>query len=89
MAMSSWSHSRRRRIPPGRVSASSSLESFYEFGSRIGIWRLIRLFDTYQVKPTIFVCAQALERNLVVTAAFVERRYDMVDTAIDGSPISG
>jgi allantoinase len=55
-----------------------SLESFYEFGSRVGIWRLIRLFDAYEISPTIFVCAQALERNAAVTAAFVERKYDMV-----------
>src|SRR5581483_6792989 len=55
-----------------------ALESMYEFGSRVGIWRLIELFDAYQVQPTIFACALAMERNPAVTRAFVERGYDMV-----------
>jgi len=38
-------------------------ESVYEYGSRAGIWRLMRLFDEYRVKVTFFACAVALERN--------------------------
>jgi peptidoglycan/xylan/chitin deacetylase (PgdA/CDA1 family) len=38
-------------------------ESVYEYGSRAGIWRLMRLFDEYEVKVTFFACAVALERN--------------------------
>ena len=38
-------------------------ESVYEYGSRAGIWRLMRLFDEYGVKVTFFACAVALERN--------------------------
>lgn len=53
-------------------------ESVYEYGSRVGIWRIIDLFDKYQVRPTIFACAVALERNPHVAQAFVERDYDMV-----------
>lgn len=55
-----------------------ALESFFEFGSRVGIWRLIELFDDLRVRPTIFACGQALERNQAVAKAFVERGYDMV-----------
>src|SRR4051812_40737209 len=40
-----------------------SVESVYEYGSRAGIWRLMRLFDEYAVKVTFFACAVALERN--------------------------
>jgi len=61
--------------PGGREFA---LESFFEFGSRVGIWRLIELFDQYQVPPTIFACALAVERNPSVAKAFVERKYDLV-----------
>ena len=39
------------------------VESVYEYGSRAGIWRLLRLFDEYQLKVTFFACAVALERN--------------------------
>ncbi|MCY4088284.1 MAG: polysaccharide deacetylase family protein [Actinomycetia bacterium] len=39
------------------------VESTYEYGSRAGIWRLLRLFDEYRVKTTFFACGAALERN--------------------------
>jgi hypothetical protein len=39
------------------------VESVYEYGSRAGVWRLMRLFDEYQVKVTFFACAVALERT--------------------------
>jgi peptidoglycan/xylan/chitin deacetylase (PgdA/CDA1 family) len=55
-----------------------ALESFFEFGSRVGIWRLMELFDDVRVKPTIFACGLALERNPAVAKAFVQRGYDMV-----------
>ena len=38
-------------------------ESVYEYGSRAGIWRLMRLFDEYKIQVTFFACAVALERN--------------------------
>jgi peptidoglycan/xylan/chitin deacetylase (PgdA/CDA1 family) len=38
-------------------------ESVYEYGSRAGIWRLMRLFDEYDVKVTFYACAVALDRN--------------------------
>ena len=53
-------------------------ESVSEYGSRVGIYRCIDLFDRFQVNPTIFACALALERNPAVTAEFVQRDYDIV-----------
>ena len=53
-------------------------ESVSEYGSRVGVYRCIDLFDQYKVSPTIFACALALERNPVVTAEFVQRDYDIV-----------
>lgn len=38
-------------------------ESVFEYGSRVGIWRLLRLFEEYNVPVTIFAAAVALERN--------------------------
>jgi peptidoglycan/xylan/chitin deacetylase (PgdA/CDA1 family) len=38
-------------------------ESVYEYGSRAGNWRLMRLFDELDVKATYFAAAIALERN--------------------------
>lgn len=55
-----------------------ALESIYEFGSRVGIWRILEIFDRYEVRPTIFACGVAMERNPRVTQACVDRGYDMV-----------
>lgn len=38
-----------------------SMESIYEYGSRAGVWRLKRLFDTYQVPVTVFAVGLAVE----------------------------
>jgi putative urate catabolism protein len=39
-----------------------SMESIYEYGSRAGVWRLLRLFRKYHVPVTVFAVASALER---------------------------
>jgi peptidoglycan/xylan/chitin deacetylase (PgdA/CDA1 family) len=38
-------------------------ETHMEYGSRVGIWRLCRLIDRYQIPATFSACARALERN--------------------------
>jgi allantoinase len=53
-------------------------ESIYEFGSRAGVWRILRTLDEFDAVATVFVSAVALERNPLVAKAFVERGYDMV-----------
>jgi putative urate catabolism protein len=40
-----------------------SMESIYEYGSRVGVWRLKHLFDSYQVPVTVFAVGMAVERN--------------------------
>ena len=52
------------------------LESVYEYGSRVGIWRLLNLFDEYQVKVTMFACGMALERNPDVGKAIQEAGHE-------------
>ena len=39
------------------------VESVFEYGSRAGVWRLLRLFDEYELKVTFFSCAVALQGN--------------------------
>ena len=43
-----------------------SMESIYEYGSRAGVWRLLRIFNEYQVPLTIFAVGMAVERNPAV-----------------------
>ncbi len=52
-------------------------ESFFEYGSRVGVWRLLDLLDRYQVKATFFCCALALERNPDVAKEVVARGHEV------------
>ncbi|QBR84564.1 chitin deacetylase [Legionella israelensis] len=40
-----------------------SMESLFEYGSRSGLWRLLRLFDQYHIPLTFFVTGFALTLN--------------------------
>jgi peptidoglycan/xylan/chitin deacetylase (PgdA/CDA1 family) len=46
-------------------------ESMFEYGSRAGVWRILRLFEEYKVKSTFYAAAVALEKNPAVGAAIV------------------
>ena len=50
-----------------------AFESGYEYGSRAGIWRLFRVFDTAAIPVTFFATAVALERNPGVARRLAER----------------
>ncbi|MEE4022730.1 allantoinase PuuE [Gordonia sp. PKS22-38] len=50
-----------------------SMESIYEYGSRAGVWRILRTFSRRELPLTIFAVAQAMARNPEAAAAFVER----------------
>lgn len=39
-----------------------SMESIYEYGSRAGVWRILKLFEKHQIPLTIFAVAMAAER---------------------------
>ena len=55
----------RVRLRDTRASAIATcpIESMYEYGSRVGFWRLHRLFAGRQIPITVFGVAMALERN--------------------------
>ena len=44
-------------------------ESMFEFGSRVGVWRVLRAFQSRGVPATAFACALALERLPALAAA--------------------
>ena len=50
-----------------------AVESMYEYGSRVGIWRLFRVLDTANVPATFFAAAVALERNPDVAKKLARR----------------
>jgi peptidoglycan/xylan/chitin deacetylase (PgdA/CDA1 family) len=52
-------------------------ESMFEYGSRVGFWRLVRLLTERNMTATVMGCALALERNPDATAAIREHGYDV------------
>ncbi|UWZ99587.1 allantoinase PuuE [Vibrio splendidus] len=54
-----------------------SMESIYEYGSRAGVWRVLRLFDEYEIPLTVFAVAMAIERHPDVAKAMVEAGHEI------------
>ena len=54
-----------------------SMESLYEYGSRAGVWRVLRAFERRQLPLTIFAVAVAIRRNPEVAAALKELGHEI------------
>ena len=54
-----------------------SMESIYEYGSRAGVWRILREFEQRRLPLTVFGVAMALQRHPDLTQAFVELGHEI------------
>ena len=54
-----------------------NMESFYEYGSRAGFWRLHRMFTERRIPVTVYAVAMALERNPDAAAAMLEADWEI------------
>jgi allantoinase len=54
-----------------------SMEQVYEYGSRAGVWRLLRLFERHGVPVTVFGVAMAMERNPAAVDAFLAAGHEI------------
>ena len=54
-----------------------SMESIYEYGSRAGFWRLMRLFEARRIPITVFAVGMALLRNPDAAAAMVKGGHEV------------
>ena len=54
-----------------------SMEGIYEYGSRAGVWRILREFERRQLPLTVFGVAMALQRHPELTAAFKELGHEI------------
>ncbi|WP_374251692.1 allantoinase PuuE [Xanthobacter sp.] len=54
-----------------------NMESVYEFGARVGIWRLLRLFGERNMPATVYGVATALARNPDAVAAMQEAGWEL------------
>ncbi len=52
-------------------------ESMFEYGARVGFWRLHRIFTRFGVPVTIFGCAKAFEANPPAAAAIAASDWDI------------
>lgn len=64
------------RVPRGDRDLGA--ESMFEYGSRVGFWRLYRLFRDRRLPLTIFASALALERNPAAAQAVADSDWDVV-----------
>jgi allantoinase len=63
--------------PPAFAARHLSMESIYEYGSRVGVWRILREFERRGLPLTVFGVGMALQRCPEVTAAFVELGHEI------------
>jgi putative urate catabolism protein len=63
--------------PPSYPARHLSMESIYEYGSRAGVWRLLREFERRALPLTVFGVAMALQRHPELTQAFVELGHEI------------
>ena len=54
-----------------------SMEGIYEYGSRVGVWRILREFERRGLPLTVFGVSMALERHPELTQAFVELGHEI------------
>jgi allantoinase len=54
------------------------MESIYEYGPRVGLWRLLRLFAERRIPISVFAVAMALERHPEAARAIVEAGHEVV-----------
>ncbi len=52
-------------------------EGMFEYGSRVGFWRLMRLFEERKLPMTVFGCALAMERHPPACAAIKAAGHDV------------
>jgi putative urate catabolism protein len=62
-------------VPRGQRDLAA--ESMFEYGSRVGFWRVMRLFAERDLPATVFACGLALERNPEAAKAIVDAGHDV------------
>lgn len=63
--------------PTAYAARHLSMESIYEYGSRVGVWRVLREFEQRALPLTVFGVGMALERHPDVAQAFIEAQHEI------------
>ena len=62
---------------PLQGERNMSMESLYEYGSRAGVWRVLKLFREFDIPLTIFAVAMAAQRHPDVIRAMVAAGHEI------------
>jgi putative urate catabolism protein len=62
---------------PWKGQRNPNMESIYEYGSRVGVWRLLDLFRHKEIPLTMFAVAMAIERNPAVAEAAMKAGHEI------------
>jgi putative urate catabolism protein len=54
-----------------------NVESMFEYGSRAGVWRLLRLFETQAIPVTVFAVGMAVERSPAVARRMADLGHEI------------
>jgi putative urate catabolism protein len=65
-------------FPAVRGARSVLAESIFEYGSRRGVWRLLKILQERGAKVSVLAVATALDRNREVARAMVEAGHEIV-----------
>ena len=63
--------------PPSFPGRHLSMESIYEYGSRVGVWRILDAFNKRQWPLTIFAVGLALEKNPSIARVFIDQGHEI------------
>jgi len=56
-----------------------TMESMYEYGSRVGVWRILREFERRGLPLTVFGVGMALQRYPELVHAFMEQGHEIAN----------
>ena len=63
--------------PPSYPQRHLSMESIYEYGSRAGVWRILREFEKRSLPLTVFGVGMALQRHPELVQAFKQLGHEI------------
>ena len=63
---------------PYEGARSLMVESSFEYGPRVGCWRLIRIFKKFDVRISVLAVVRGLQRAPELARAFVEEGHEIV-----------
>ena len=63
--------------PPAFSERHLSMESIYEYGSRAGVWRILREFEKRGLPLTVFAVSMALQRHPELASALREQGHEI------------